>query len=243
MQIQGILSFPALFTPKVAKGATEAKYSCAVLIPPNDPQVATLQQAVVAAKADAFPSGYTGADECFQTYDEKYAGKEYYDARFTGWHVFTCTAKAEDKPHVVDANLQPVMDPAQVYPGAMVWVNAGISGYTKGKGGIGGWLNGVMVTGQEGSMGRLDNKPTVEQMFANVGAAPTPTPVAPHTPAAPAAPVPTPPVPPAPVAPAAPAQLIMTAAANGMTYDQYKAAGWSDEQMIANGVAQQPTFA
>lgn len=222
MQIKGILSFPTLFTPKVAQGATEAKYSCAVLIPPTDPQVAVIQQAVETAKADTFPSGYTGADECFQPYDTKYAGKEYYDPRFSGWYVFSCTAKADDKPQVVNGNLEPIMDPAAVYPGAMAWVNAGISGYVKGRGGIGGWLNGVMLTGEEGPMGRLDNKPTVEQMFSGVATgAPAPAPAAP---------------------PAAP-QLIMTAAANGATYEQYKALGWTDEQMIAQGVAQKPTFA
>ena len=43
-----------------------------------------------------------------------------------------------------------------------------------------------------------------------------------------------------PPPPAAPAQLIMTAAANGMTYDQYKAAGWTDDQMITGGVATAP---
>lgn len=45
--------------------------------------------------------------------------------------------------------------------------------------------------------------------------------------------------PPAPVTP--PAQLTMTAAANGMTYEQYKEAGWSDQQMIDGGIATAPT--
>lgn len=51
---------------------------------------------------------------------------------------------------------------------------------------------------------------------------------------APATPAPgtTPPAPPAPAAPA----RVMTAAANGATYEQYVAAGWSDAQMIASGV-------
>lgn len=44
-----------------------------------------------------------------------------------------------------------------------------------------------------------------------------------------------PPAPPAPPAPAAPVRT-MTAAANGATYEQYQAAGWSDAQMIAAGL-------
>lgn len=44
---------------------------------------------------------------------------------------------------------------------------------------------------------------------------------------------------PAPPVPAAPVHT-MTAAANGVTYDQYKAAGWSDEQMISGGLLAAP---
>lgn len=234
--IYGVLSFPSIFTPKIAQGASEAKYSCTVLIPPGDPQIATLQAAVDTAKANSFPSGYTGTDECFGLYDEKYAGKSYYDPRFTGWYVFSCSAKADDKPVVVDANHQPVVDPSTVCSGMMVHVHAGISGYTKGRGGIGGWLNGVMSTGEMGKMGRLDNKPTAEQMFAGIGAATPPQQPAATPAAPPAAPTPTPPAAPAP-------SLVMTAAANGMSYEQYKDAGWTDEQMIANGVAMKPSFA
>jgi hypothetical protein len=34
----------------------------------------------------------------------------------------------------------------------------------------------------------------------------------------------------------------MTAAANGVTYDAYKASGWTDEALIANGLAIAPSF-
>lgn len=236
--IKGILSFPTLFTPKVAKGATEAKYSCAILLPATDPQLAQLQQEVETAKANAFPSGYTGQDECLQPYDTKYAGKEYYDPRFSGWWVFSCSAKEHDRPAVVDMGRQPIVDPANAFSGMVAYVSAGISGYTKGRGGIGGWLNGVMITDEEPPMGRLDGKPSVDQMFASVGNAPTsPSVGAPTTGSpAPAAPAPSAPTPPAPAAP----QYQMTAAANGMTRDQYIAAGWSDEQLIANGLMQPP---
>jgi len=281
--IKGILTFPTLFTPKVAKGATEPKFSCGVLLPATDPQVATIKAEVEQAKLNTFPNGYSGADECLTLYDTKYAGKDYYDPRFSGWYVFTCSAKQDDRPAVVDMNRQPIIDPAAVFSGMVGYVSAGISGYTKGKGGIGGWLNGVMITEEEPPMGRLDNKPSVDQMFSSVGAngqtaAP---PAAPGNTATglvmtaaangmtydqykaagwtdeqmisqgvasapPATTNPAPPSPPAapdaPAPPSAPAQLIMTAAANGMTYDQYKAAGWTDEQMISQGVAQKPSF-
>lgn len=241
--IKGILSFPALFTPKLAKGAMDPKYGVSVLIAPGDPQIAALQAEVEAAKANGFPSGYTGSDECFAAYDVKYAGKEYYDPKFTGWYVFSCSAKADDRPSVVDAAHTPIIDPGAVYSGMVGYVSAGISAYTKGKGGIGGWLNGVLITAEEPPMGRLDGKPSVDQMFASVGAPVTATGVQVAVVApAPVAPAPTPP-PPAPVTPAPAPQLVMTAAANGATYDQMIAAGWTDETMISGGMAVAPSFA
>ena len=264
MLIKGIISFPTLFTPKVAKGADQAKYGCTILLPPNDPQIAAIQAEVEAAKLNTFPSGYTGQDECFGPYDVKYAGKDYYDPRFTGWFLFSCTAKEADRPSVLDMNYTKIIDPGAVFSGMVAYVNAGISGYTKGKGGIGGWLNGVMVTAEEPPMGRLDNKPSDEQMFAGVpGGAPqqaAPAPNAPGVysaaapvqqaapaPAAPvqqAAPAPTPP-PAAPVAQSpAPVQLQMTAAANGVTLEQYLATpGWTEQMLIDQGLAIRPSFA
>lgn len=237
MQIKGILSFPALFTAKTPQGSNEAKFSCAILIAPNDPQIAAINAAVETSSRDTFPSGFPAkGDKCFSTYDEKYRGKEYYDPKFSGYWVFTCTAKEADKPAVVNAQLQPIMDPSKVFPGAVVWVNAGISGYTKGTGGVGGWLNGVMVTDEEPPMGRLDNKPSVEQMFANLGAA-----SAPHVSASGV--VVNAPVPPAPLAPPPPAagpQYVMTAAANGLTRDAYIASGWTDALLIQRGMMLPP---
>ena len=227
--IKGIISFPAIFTPKTPKGSTEEKYGCSVLIAPGDPQIAVLQAEVNAAKANSFPSGYNGSDECFAPYDTKYAGKDYYDPRFTGWYVFSCSAKADDRPAVVDANRMPVVDPSKVYSGMVAYVSAGISGYTKGKGGIGGWLNGVMITDEEPTMGRLDGKPSVDQMFASAPGGSAPQAAAP--------------VPPAPNAPQAPAEaaLVMTAAANGVTLEAYLATpGWTEQMLLDQGLATRP---
>jgi hypothetical protein len=224
--VKGILSFPTLFTPKMAKGATEAKYSVTVLIPPGDPQIAVLNTEVEAAKLNGCPSGYNGADECFKPYDEKYAGKEYYDPKFSGWYAFSCTAKADDKPPVVDMAHNPIINPGDVFSGMVAYVSAGIGYYDKGKTGIGGWLNGVMITGEEPPMGRLDGKPSVEAMFSGVAGNAVPT-------ASPApAPAPTPPTPPAP----APAPgRVMTPKAGVFTYEQLLAAGHTDESLIREG--------
>lgn len=233
--IKGIISFPTLFTPKVAKGADAAKFGCSILIPPNDPQIAALNAEVAAAKANGCPSGYHGQDECFGAYDVKYAGKDYYDPRFAGWYIFSCSAKAEDRPSVVDMNYNPIIDPGAVYGGMVVYVNAGISYYDKGKAGIGGWLNGVMITAEDLPMGRLDNKPSVEQMFSAVGVgttAPTPAPNATPAPNGPPAPAPEAPKP----------ANVMTAKAT-FTYEQYIGAGHTDATLIKEGLMIAPSFA
>ena len=70
--VKGILTFPTLFTPKVALGATEPKFSTGILLPPNDPQIAAIQSMVDNAKLNTFPNGFPpGTDCCFSLYDEK----------------------------------------------------------------------------------------------------------------------------------------------------------------------------
>jgi len=239
--IRGILNFPNVFTAKVPKAGGDPKFGVGVLMPANDPQVPGLLAEVQQAKLNTFPSGYTGTNCCFDLYENKIpAAKEYHDPRFVGWYLFTCSAKADDRPAVVDMSRMPIADPAALYGGKVAYVSAGISGYTAGTGGIGGWLNGILLTDEEPPMGRLDNKPSVEQMFAGVAGGAAPVPI----PATTAAPAPTPAPAPAPAPTAAPAALIMTAAANGVTYEAYMAKGaWTDEMLIAQGLAVKPSFA
>ena len=233
-KVKGILSYPHLFQPRAVQQGDEPKYSVTVLIKDNDPQLAEIQRILEQEKANGFPSGFPENGHVFLK-----PAKDY-----PGWHQVSGNAKADSKPHLVDAAMQPIMDQSKVYAGTVAWVqfNTFVYNQTVNKG-VSAGLNGVMMTGEEGELGRIDGKPTVESMFGDLANAAPPqqpaapaAPVAPVAPAAPAAPV-------APVAPVAPAQLIMTVAANGMTYQQYKDAGWTDEQMIAQGVAQKPSFA
>lgn len=233
--IKGILSFSDLFTAKVPKAGGDPKFSAMVLIAPDEPQIAILQAEVEQAKLNTFPSGMpSNSNVCFDLYEKKVTpDKEYHDPRFIGWYAFTCSAKAEDRPSVVDMAYTPIIDPAAVYSGMIVYMNAGISGYVKGTGGIGGWLNGIMSTGELGQFGRIDGKPTTEQMFAGVNApAPNTTAAAPAaTPPAPATP---------PIRPPVQPQYVMTAAANGATRDAMIAVGWTDETLISNGMMLPP---
>lgn len=251
MQIKGVANFTkALFAPKRMKDAAgndngDPKYSFSVILAPNDPQIAVIAAEVNKAAQDTFPNGFPAkGDKCFMSYDEKFKGKDYYNPKFSGFWVFSCSAQEKDKPAVVNESLQPVMDPAQVYGGCVVWLNAGIGGYTKGTGGVGGWLNGVMLTSEEPPYGRLDNKPSVEQMFANLPtshqthlaagqphvAANGVTITAPGTIAPP--PVMAPP-------PAKPTLLMKPGEA---PYQDYINAGWTDDLLVAHGKATKTSF-
>lgn len=263
---KGILSFPALWTPKLAKGATEPKYGLQLLFPPGDPELTRIWNDYQIALKETYPSGVVPpkADFCLMNYKAKFEGKEYYDPRLADWWVFSCSAKADDRPAVVGMDGQPIIDPGSVCSGMIVYVNAGISGYNKGTGGIGGWLNGVLSTGEMGQLGRLDNKPSVDQMFAGItggapvggppaaapgaaytaspaptpayAAAPAPTPGYSAPPAAPAMPsAPVPPAPPAAPVPAAAPAKVMTAKAGGATYESFIANNWTDVMLVEHG--------
>ncbi len=241
-KIKGILSFPVLTETALEnkrKRDANAKYGLTLLLPPNDPQVETINNVVNTAIADGFPNGFPSqSTKCFDLYENKIAAdKDYYDPQFKGWYIFSCSTP--EKPTVVDENLQPIMNPADLYAGAVVWVNCGISKFPKGKQGIGGWLNGVMLTKEESPVGRLDNKPTVEQMFGGVA-----SPSAAATPAP--APTPVPPQPPVPPAAAATAYT-MTPKANGASIDAFLSQGWTEAQLVEQGYATlssgvQPSF-
>jgi hypothetical protein len=145
-----------------------------LLFPPGDPQIAELSKIVETEIADGFPNGFPrSSTKCFGKYSDKIEDtKDYYDPKYKDWYVLTCSAKEDDfdpQKQIIDSNYQPPTSSSDIWPGRVVWVNLGITPFTKGKKGIGGWLNGVMLTDEESPTGRLDNKPTVEQMFSGLG--------------------------------------------------------------------------
>ena len=287
MRIKALLSFPKLFTPEIPKGGTDPKYGVTLLIPPDDPNVAAITQMVTEAATKGYPNGMPANTEtCFKWYDTKYAGKTYYDPRFSGWYTLSLSARVDDRPYVsekVSGVIRDILDPSAIFSGCIAHVDFGITYYAKGKGGIGGWLNGVLYQGEISSFGRLDGRSTAEQMFGDIedaapvaqspvaAAPPMPAPAGLGQMAAPvaaapvaaapvaAAPVAVAPVAPAPVAaapvavapvapapapaapaPAAPAVHVMTAKANGITYQAYHDSNWSDAQLISEGLMEPP---
>ena len=144
------LSYVNVFEPQTRPGSTDAKYGVTVLVPKSD--MAT-KAAIDAAIEAAVTSGVT---KCC-------------------W-VFTASSK--NAPGVVDANVQPILDPRKVYSGVWGRVNISFFPYNNnGKKGIGCGLNHVQVL--------RDGEPLVDRVSAEdaFGA-----PAAPQAPAAPAYP-------------------------------------------------------
>ena len=138
-----------------------------------------------------------------------------YGPECRGMWVITASCSAEKPPFVVDRNVQPIIDPREVYSG--MWVNLSLSLFpynNNGKKGIGVWLNGLQKVRDDEPLG---GRVTAESVFSAIPSAPT-APAAPaySQPAAPAYGVPTAPAAPAygvPTAPAAPAYGVPTAPA------------------------------
>lgn len=236
--IKGILSFPHLFTARAVDANSDPKFSVNVLVPKNDPQVAQIQQALETEKANGFPSGFPPNGKVFL---KDLAVEQPNKPELANYYEIRSSSPADSRPHVVDGNYNKIVDPGDVYPGCVAYVNINTFSYNKPMSkGIAAGLNGVMLTGEEGALGRLDSRPSVEEMFQGVAAgAPTAPPTQPAA-TAPAAPPPAPPAAP-PAAPAAP-QFVMTEKAAGFTREQYHAQGWTDEALLDAGMMIKPSF-
>ncbi len=221
-KVKGILSYPHLFTPRSVNPGDDPKFSASILLRKDDPQVQQIQQIIDTEKANGWPNGFPANGKQFM----KDGAVQHPDRpEMHSYMIISANAKADSKPHTVDMQMNPVMNQSDAFAGAVVW--AALNSFTYNQPvnkGVGCGLNGIMLTGEEGELGRLDGKPTVEGMFGDIAQGDTAAPAT--VPSATSA---------APTAPAAPPAHQMTAKANGLTREQYHAAGWSDEQLIQHG--------
>ena len=258
----------AVFTPKkagaVGKETGDPRYSMVALIPPDHPQLNEVWNLCEEQRMAKFPNGLPQkADYCLQEYDVKFANKEYYDSRFSGWWALTCNSKQTSKPQIgcfdQQGGIEQCIDPAAIWPGQVVHVSVGFFAYDTGTGGVAAGLNGVLLTGEDGPMGRIDGRQNLGDMFNELagtgaakgpganrptgpGAAPGNRPAGPgaNRPAGPGAAPGTRPAGPgapqrsAPKPPSAPAK-VMTANAE-YTYEEYIKEGWTDADLIEQGL-------
>jgi hypothetical protein len=218
--VKGILSYPHLFQPRRVNENSDPRYSTSILIAKNDPQISKLQNAIETEKSVGFPKGFPPKGTiCLKDCVVEFP----LQPELANYHVIPAGTGVDSKPNVVDMERMPIVDPSLVFAGAEAIVSININSYNKPMNkGVTAYLGGVMITGNIGPLGRIDGRPSVDQMFEDVAAdgqidgqatQPIPSNVTPIQ---------------------QPVPHQMTATATG-TYEQMVVAGWSDKLLIEHG--------
>lgn len=243
MLIQNAIArYVHIINPGAPKGSDTKSWSIALLLPKTDPQVAQLQAEVDAQKAAGFPNGFPPRGTLCLV---DMAVEEPDNAALAQYVMLKASTRIDggNKPHFVDASVQPIIDPAGDgnAVGNIVNADVNIIHFDQGNGGVKAYLNGVMDTGTKGSipMEALSSKPTAAQMFAGHQNANVQAPAAQQTAATPPGPTPPPSAPPE-TPPAPPFGPVMTDKAT-TSYEEYIAAGWTDQLLIQHGYMMAPT--
>lgn len=244
MLVTGIARYVHLINPSAPRGSDKLAYSINVLVHKSDPQCAQIQQQVEAQRAAGFPNGVNTQAKDYSECWKDCAIEEPENTLIADYMSLKCSTKVEQsKPHFVDAAVQPIISPMgdSECEGMIVNVDCNFAPFDMLSKGVKAYLNGVRNSGEAGAIPKeaLTSKPSAGQMFAGVagGTPPPATTAAPSAPTAPTAPT----APGAPETPSAPPSKVMTAKANGVSYDSYISKGWTDQQLIDNGFLVPPT--
>lgn len=149
------LSWPELFETKIAPGSTVPKYSVMLLIPKSDTKtikaLRDAEKATAEAQKDKFGGKVPaklrsiirdgdGENDDGEPWSEKYPER-------AGHYFMTVSANERYKPGVVDAQLNPIIDPAEVYSGVYARVSVMAFAYNEqGNRGISFGLRNVQIT-------------------------------------------------------------------------------------------------
>lgn len=173
----GRISYPHLFQPEAAPGQTELKYSVTLLIPKTDTATKAALDAAIQAAIREGVKGYTGtitlSKPVVNDGDGPRPNGQPYGPECKG--MWVVKAKSRNKPQVVDGQIQPIIDPTQMYAGCYGRVAGYMRAYAMaGTTGVSFILNAVQKTGDGEPFGAP--APTAEDMFG----APAAQPVAPQ---------------------------------------------------------------
>lgn len=170
-------SYANLFQPKAPfnNPAGDPKYSVTILVPKaNAAAKALIDQEIARVMEEAVSSKWGGVRPpqpavCVHDGDgPRPSDGSAFGAECRGCWVFTASSK--QAPFVVDAQVQPIIDPTQVYSG--MWGNVSVSFFAynnAGKKGIGCALNGVQKVRDDTP---LSARVTAQEAFQAVPAAP-----------------------------------------------------------------------
>lgn len=146
------LSYCNLFVPKAPFNAPQGdpKYSTTILLPKTNAAAKAAIDAAVAAAIDTGVSkNWNGVRPpmipiCVHDGDgPRPSDGQPFGEECRGMWVFTASCKADRPPFVVDRNVQPIIQPSEIYSGVWGRVNVSFFAYNNGgKKGIGCGLNG-----------------------------------------------------------------------------------------------------
>lgn len=136
------LSYVNLFTPRVGPNGGDAKYSVCVLIPKTDKATLDKVKAAIEAAKEAGKANWGGKIPAGVKTPLRDGDTERDSAEYKG-HYFI-NANSKQKPGVVDAQLNAVMDASEVYSGAYGRVSLNFYAYNQsGNKGVGAGLQNV----------------------------------------------------------------------------------------------------
>lgn len=147
------ISYEHLIKPYAAVPGAEEKYSVTVLVPKTDTATKSrIDAAVQAAIQRGVTDKWNGAKPPIvpvPVYDGDGVrpNGEAFGEECKGHWVFTASAKADQKPEIVDNTMNPIINPSEIYSGMYAYVNVNFYPYTfAGKKGVGCGLGPVMKT-------------------------------------------------------------------------------------------------
>lgn len=136
------MSYVNVFKPRASKPGQEPKYSVCVLIPKTDKATIDKVKAAIKAAADA-GIGTLGGKIPANLKTPLRDGDLERDAPEYKGHFFI-NANSKQSPNVVDAQVQPILDPDEVYSGCYGRVSLNFYAYNQeGNKGIGAGLQNV----------------------------------------------------------------------------------------------------
>lgn len=167
------LSYVHLLQPYANVPGQEEKYSCTILLPKSDTETMNrIQAAIEAAKEKGVLTQWNGIQPPVipvPVYDgdgvRPSDGMPFGDECKGHW-VFTASSKKESRPEIVDAHLNPIIDPSEIYSGIYARVHITFFPYAfGGKKGIGCGLGPVQKLEDGSSLG---GSITAAQAFGSV---------------------------------------------------------------------------
>lgn len=175
----GVLSYPHLWTPSVAKGSDTPRWGCSVILP-EDFDWAPVQAAIQEAMAVEWPQGAPA--------NLRMPWESVPDGPYAGRWAMKFYRKAEGAipPEVVMQNPQMKAGPHQAgefFAGSIVNVWGRAFGYQVGAPGISLYLNAVQLVNNDPGLPRLDNQKPASEVFQTIPGAPAATAAVPGQPA------------------------------------------------------------